>query len=55
MPSLLEQARRQAKGQPPLDIEWNDLTVGNSTFTLEYPHTKLIGRAKPEDIVFSYA
>jgi hypothetical protein len=35
--SLLEQARRQAKGQTAERNDWNEVTVGHKTFTMEYP------------------
>jgi hypothetical protein len=35
--SLLEQARRQAKGQSAERNDWNEVTVGHKTFTMEYP------------------
>jgi hypothetical protein len=35
--SLLEQARRQAKGQIAERNDWKEVTVGENTFTMEYP------------------
>lgn len=36
--------------------DWNEIKVGDNTFTIEYPEgNKQGGKAKPEDIQFSYA
>jgi hypothetical protein len=41
--SLLEQARRQAKGQSAERNDWNEVTVGQKVYTMEYP---LLNEAK---------
>jgi hypothetical protein len=35
--SLLEQARRQAKGQSAERNDWNEVIVGEKIYTMEYP------------------
>mmetsp|Transcript_23164 Transcript_23164/g.33959 ORF Transcript_23164/g.33959 Transcript_23164/m.33959 type:complete len:1078 (-) Transcript_23164:146-3379(-) len=55
--NLLEQARRQAKGQRTDRNDWNEVTVGNKTFTMEYPLVDggLGSRVNIEDISYTYA
>lgn len=55
--SLLEQARRQAKGQSLERNDWNEVTVGNKTFTMEYPLTSngFNNQVNIEEIIISYA
>jgi hypothetical protein len=37
------------------DHDWNELKIGENTYTIEYPVIKQLGKANPEDIQFSYA
>ena len=53
--SLLEQARRQAKGQSLERNDWNEVTVGNKVFTMEYPLNSQNNQLKIEEIPISLA
>jgi hypothetical protein len=53
--SLLEQARCQAKGQNGERNDWNEVTVGDKTFTMEYPLNKNQNSVNKEEIAYTFA
>lgn len=52
--SLLEQARRQARGENGQPNDWNVVTVGEKTFSIEYPVAEN-GKQNACDITYTSA
>lgn len=53
--SLLEQARRQARGEIGHPNDWNVVTVGDKTFSIEFPIPESGSKAKSADISYTNA
>ena len=52
--SLLEQARRHARGESAHPNDWNVVTVGDKTFSMEYPFSEKSSKRSP-DIAYTSA
>jgi hypothetical protein len=53
--SLLEQARRQARGENGHPNDWNVVTVGDKTFSIEFPIAESGSKARSSEISYTSA
>ena len=53
--SLLEQARKHAKGHGTQRSDWNEVMVGDKKYTMEYPASQTVGRMEISDLELSPA